>query len=176
MLDRWIRPSPKEPHLISHRKASRHFQLPDRTKDSRLCGNHPASFSSAPSPFGPGADQAAPGAPTLFSARPQHPAESGMSETENLSSLASMRPRDIIASSPMVLSSLWCPRVRAKSVPSPRPPGGGSGGLTRPDAHPAAVPWGPTSVSQVYLSSLPELWWESSLSYPLIFPHPAPGR
>ena len=46
-------------------------------------------------PFGPGDDRDTPGAPILFSALLQCPAASGMPETENLLSLASVRPRDL---------------------------------------------------------------------------------
>ena len=69
----------------------------DGTKDSRPRGNHPAPPLSLPSPpFSPGGlTEPPPGAPILFSAFLQCPAVSGMPETENLLSLASVRPRDL---------------------------------------------------------------------------------
>ena len=66
------------------------------TKDSCPRGNHPAPYRSIPiSSLHPGDDRAAPRASTLFSAFPRCPAVSGMLKTENLLSLASMRPRDL---------------------------------------------------------------------------------
>ena len=63
----------------------------DLTKDSCLRGNHPALPLSLPSPlFSPGDDP-----PILFSALLQCPVASGMPESENLLSLASVRPRDL---------------------------------------------------------------------------------
>jgi hypothetical protein len=53
MLEQCIRLSPKESHLICHRKASQLFQRPEQTKDCRLSGNHPVPSPPAPSPFGP---------------------------------------------------------------------------------------------------------------------------
>jgi hypothetical protein len=68
----------------------------DRTKDSCLHGNHPVPTLPLPSsPFSPGTDQGTPRAPILFSALLRCPAVSGMPKTENLLSLASMRPRDL---------------------------------------------------------------------------------
>ena len=65
----------------------------DQTKNSCLCGNHPAPPPFPPSPpFGPGDDQAGPGAPILFSALPHssgilhaqdwEPVISGLSEAQ----------------------------------------------------------------------------------------------
>ena len=67
----------------------------DRTKDSRLCGNHSLPLLSLPSlPFSPGDD---PAAPHLFSALLwQRPVVAGMPKTENL------LPRD--ASCPLTAS------------------------------------------------------------------------
>jgi hypothetical protein len=67
VLEQWNRPSPKEAHLISPRKASQHFQLPDQTKDSHLCGNHPVPSPHAPSAFVPVAVWVAPGPPPIRS-------------------------------------------------------------------------------------------------------------
>ena len=70
----------------------------DQTKDSHPHGNHPVTPLSLLSPFFiPGDDQATlpPGASILVSALQWCPAMSGMSKTENLLSLASVRPRDL---------------------------------------------------------------------------------
>ena len=93
MLEQWNRPSPKEPCLISLRKASQHFSCKVRPKRLAHVGTTQCLLPLPPSPFGPGADRAASGALILFSALPRHTAESGMSETENLLSLAPIRPR-----------------------------------------------------------------------------------
>ncbi|EDL20760.1 mCG147704 [Mus musculus] len=69
-----------------------------------------------------------------------------MSETVNLLSLASVRPRDPRADSSAVLNGLWCQRVRAETAPSP-PHGMGSSGLTRPNACLSGVMWDPAAVS-----------------------------
>jgi hypothetical protein len=58
---------------------------------------------------------------------------SGMSESKNLSSLASVWPRDPKFGSSVVPSGLWCSIVGAKTTPSP-PPGPGFCGLWGADA------------------------------------------
>lgn len=85
MLEQWLRPSPKEQCLISGRKVSQYSQPWDWTKDSCPCGNHRMPLFSPPlSPFCPGANWAALGAPKSFLALLlHHPATSGMLETEN---------------------------------------------------------------------------------------------
>jgi hypothetical protein len=120
MLEQWNRPSPKEPCLISPRKASQCFNPPDQTKDSHPSGNCSGSFFPLPpSPFGPGADGAAPRTLTLFSALLQHTAASGMSNTEILSFLGSLRPRDpgLIPLYPQRTGVLW-PDTHPGSVES----------------------------------------------------------
>ena len=92
-----------------------------------------------------------PGTPILFSALPRCPVVSGMPETENLLSLASVRPRDL------------------RLFP-PHPPGTGVRGFPQPDTH-----QGPheecSVVPSVCPPRAPELWWDTG-SLPLpSFPH-----
>jgi hypothetical protein len=82
MLEQQSRFSSKEPHITSQ------GFLP--TWEPPSAPSLPAFFSLLPR-----ADQAAPMAPTSFSALLRHTAMSGMSETENLLSLVSVRPRDL---------------------------------------------------------------------------------
>ena len=88
-----------------------------------------------------------------------------MSERENLSFLASVWPRDPRTSSSMVPSGLWCPRVGAKTAPSPIPQ---SRVLrpVRPDIQAGVVLWGPIAV---YPSS-----GRMRVSHPFTSPHAAP--
>ena len=72
-----------------------------------------------------------PGSPILFSARPRCPAVSGMPKTENLLSLASMRPRDL-------------------RLPLVHPPAGWVHSFPQPDTHP-----GPHGKHAAVLPSLP---------------------
>ena len=90
----WNRPDPKEPRVTSSSKACQCFQSPDQTKDSHILGNTECLITLLPSPFSPRDDPVTPRALTLFSALPQHTVTSGMSMTEDLLSVASVRPRD----------------------------------------------------------------------------------
>jgi hypothetical protein len=104
----------------------------DRIKDSLLCGNHPMPPLSLPSLlFGLGADWAAPGVPTLFSALLRCPASSGMPKTENLLSLASGGPE----TSDCPLSTPWWAGFRDFSQPDTHP--GPCGKHARPE-HPTS--------------------------------------
>ena len=111
MLERWDRLSPKELSPTSCRKAF-------------LCSTHgldqgppSAPFPPALSSLWPGAGQAAPKGPHLFSALPWCPAVSGIPKTENLLSLAYVRLRD-----------LGLPLVH-------HPLSWGSSGFLQPDTH-----------------------------------------
>lgn len=123
----------------------------DLTKDSGLRGNHPAPLLSLPSPlFSSRADWATPGDPTLFSALLWHTVASGMSKTENLLSLASVRPRDF-------------------RLPSVHPIRAGVHGFTQPDTHPGHM----ESVAVLCVCQLraPELRWDTDSLSPPLFLH-----
>ena len=102
----------------------------------------------------------------MFSDLPRHPVASGMSETKNLLSLAFVRPRHFRASVPALPSSLWCPRVRAQTGPSP-PPGSGQ----QPNSAHAAIPWNLSAVSHACPLRLLEFWRGLGLSHPFFFLH-----
>jgi hypothetical protein len=80
--------------------------------------------------------------PHLFSALLQHTVASGMSESENLTSLASKRPRNPRTGTQWCL---WCPRVSGRSLGTPDcaflNPGVGFHGFSQSNARPA-VRWG----------------------------------
>lgn len=106
ILDQWNRPSPKEPCLPSQRKAVHHFQPPDPTKDF-LIGITQNLLSLPLLPLGLGLNELPLGpalCSRLFLDIQQH---LRYLETENLSSLASMRPRDPRTCSPEVTSSTF---------------------------------------------------------------------
>lgn len=125
ILKKRNRPSPKKPHLISHRKASQLFQLPDQVKDSHPCMNHPAPY---PWPF--------------FSFWPSaEPVISGLHVS-----------RDHRAGTPVqVPSVLWCPRAGAETVCSPPPKE--SGCLIKTNTYSMAFLRGPTAMSYICLAS-----------------------
>jgi hypothetical protein len=87
----------------------------DQTKDSHPCGKHPALLLQLPSPpFGPRDDGAALRDPILLSALSKCLVVSGMPQTENLLSLASVRPRDLglLLIHPLVGWGPWLPTAR----------------------------------------------------------------
>jgi hypothetical protein len=133
----------------------------DQTKDSHPCGNHqcipPAHLSSASGltelPW------------SLHLVLSSSTTSSGVWEAQNLSSLASIWPRDPRDGSSAIPSRLWCPRVGAETVSSPHP-GVVFGSLTQPNARPVAVP----------ASAHPEPLisggtWVISATSPLLFSH-----
>lgn len=94
--------------------------------------------------------------------------KSGISETENLSSLASMRPRDPGASSFTVPSILWCLRVGVQTAPSRT----GSGRLTRPQSPSCVSSMGSCGSLLRMPTQSPEVLAGSGSSLPLpLFPH-----
>jgi hypothetical protein len=121
-------------------------------QDSHPRGNHPVPPLSLPSPpFGPGADRAAPRSSTLFSALPWCPATTGMSGTENLLSLDSMRPRDL----------------RLLPVCPPTPPSDW-GQWFHETRHPSGAKWRAHGSPHICLPRAPELWRDKdSLLSPL---------
>jgi hypothetical protein len=114
MLERWNRPSPKDPCLISCRKVPQGFQLPHWTKDSYLHGNYPVSSSPNPFslrlwvrlsyPWGPHQFSALPRCPaTSYDAQELEPVVPGLCEAQG--------PRT--APSPLLRTGvLWLPTAR----------------------------------------------------------------
>jgi hypothetical protein len=118
MLERWSRLSSKEPSLTSCRKAFLHSSHGPDQGLSPTWEQPRASCPLPSSPFGPGADRAALGVPTVFSALPQCPVTSwDVQELESVISGLHDAQRPWIAPSP------------------PLSPGLGFHGLPLPDAH-----------------------------------------
>ena len=101
-----------------------------------------------PSPFSPWDDPVTPRALTLFSALSQHTVTSGMSMTEDLLSVASVRPRD------HKLLPLYPCRLEIHGFP-------------QPDTHLGLIE------SAVHLPRALELWWD--MGFPLNSLHSLPN-
>jgi hypothetical protein len=121
------------------------------TKNFHLYGNHSGPPLPLCPPFGPEAGRDVHRAPTLFSALPWHTAAFGMTKTENLLSLASMR-------------------LRYLGLPPCPPPEDWVCSFTQPDTH--LGPHGEhVAVLRICPPRAPELWWDAGFLPPPLFPH-----